>query len=68
MSEDTTVAQAPEQPINICRHFWAVSSWRISDHSESAQELFCQHCGKIVDHMGMDILRRNHVLPLVPSH
>ena len=68
MSDEKMPDLPPEQPVNMCRHFWNVSSWRISDHSETAQELFCQYCGKIVDHVGMDYLRRNHVMPLGPSH
>ena len=61
--------QVIEKTVSVCRHFWTVSSWRLSDHSKTAQELICQNCGQMVDHAGLDYLRRNHVMQLgEPSH
>lgn len=32
-----------------CEHMWIVSSWSLSDHSQTAKELLCQKCGCIAN-------------------
>jgi hypothetical protein len=51
----------------ICNHMWIVTSWNISEHSESAQELMCQKCGAFVDHDGLQLLRINYKIGITSS-
>ncbi len=50
----------------VCSHIWIVSSWKISEHSESAQELMCEKCGAFVDSDGLSNLRNSYKYDDVP--
>jgi hypothetical protein len=41
----------------MCEHIWLVTSWKLSTHSKSAQELMCQKCLCTVDYEGLNTLR-----------
>jgi hypothetical protein len=44
-----------------CEHIWIVTSWRLSDHSKTAQELMCQKCRCIDDSANVSKLRCKNV-------
>ncbi len=40
-----------------CEHLWMVSSWKVADHSRTAQELMCQKCYCVINNEGLQLIR-----------
>ena len=46
----------------MCEHNFIVTSWKISGHSESAQELLCQKCMCVLDYSEIGLCRKDNNL------